>query len=69
MEFRKTNVWVVLDEVTLQLAIDKESNEDIKTRTFKSEEEANTWASETLNVWSCINLNFKHKFVHHKVNQ
>tara|TARA_R100001443_G_scaffold101091_1_gene108862 strand:- start:5672 stop:5860 length:189 start_codon:yes stop_codon:yes gene_type:complete len=60
---KNTNLWIVLNEETLNTMKGKGG----KTAKFKTEKEANEKASQKLNMWSCVNVNFNHKWLNHKV--
>tara|TARA_R110001606_G_scaffold291090_1_gene438948 strand:+ start:985 stop:1170 length:186 start_codon:yes stop_codon:yes gene_type:complete len=59
----KTNLWIVLNEETLNTMKGKGG----KTSKFETEKEANETASSKLNMWVCVNVNFEHKFLEHKI--
>jgi len=50
----KTNTWIVLNEESLNTMKGKGG----KTAKFNTKEEANDKASEKLNIWLVINVNF-----------
>jgi len=60
---QKTNLWIVLNEETLNTMKGKNG----KTAKFKSEKDANEKASQKLNMWVCVNVNFTHKWLNHKI--
>tara|TARA_R110000751_G_scaffold213701_1_gene317244 strand:+ start:1158 stop:1343 length:186 start_codon:yes stop_codon:yes gene_type:complete len=60
---RKTNLWIVLNEETLNTMKGKGG----KTAKFETQAEANDAASEKLNIWISVNINFKHKFLNHTI--
>lgn len=71
---RETNGFVILNEqdLTIVQQVQPDDNEwKIKTeaRVFWTEEDANDFASDRLEMWSVIHIHFKHKFIHHAVNQ
>ena len=61
---RTTNIWIVLDEETLETM----KNEDGTVAKFHFKAWANKAASEKLNIWTCINVHFQHKFISHSAN-
>ena len=60
---RTTNLWIVLNEETLNTMKAKGG----KTAKFKTEEEANMAAGGKLNMWIAVNIHFNHKFLQHSV--
>mgnify|MGYP003118027875 CR=1 FL=1 len=50
----KLNTWIVLNEETLNTMKGKGG----KTAKFNTKEEANDKASEKLNIWVVVNVNF-----------
>lgn len=60
---KHTKLFVVLDEATL-LTMKGANN---RTAKFATEEEANWAAAGKLEMWTVVEVNFKHRFLHHKV--
>lgn len=58
-----TDLWIVLNEETLNTMKGRGG----KTAKFKTEKEADEKASSKLNMWVCVNVNFTHKFLNHKI--
>ena len=61
---KTTELFIVIDEATLQTRINEDTNEVAK---FKTEKEADQWASERLEIWSVAKIHFNHKFINHKI--
>lgn len=61
---RETNLFIVLDEETLNTLKGKGN----KTAKFQTEEEANMFAGGRLEVWTVVKVHFQHRFINHKVN-
>jgi len=59
-----TNLWIIVDEETLNTM--KIPN-GLETAKFATKEEANMAAAEILNVWVAVSIHFNHKFLQHKV--
>ena len=62
---RTTNLWIVLNEETLNTMKGKGG----KTAKFETEEEADNAASGKLNMWCVVKVHFIHEWLHHKVNK
>lgn len=62
-ELNHTHLFVVLNEETLNTMKGKGG----KTAKFKTFEEADWAAAERLNMWTVVEVNFHHKFIHHTV--
>jgi len=60
---RNTNLWIVLNEETLNTMKGKNN----KTAKFSTKEEANEVASGKLNMWVVVHVNFNHKWLNHTV--
>ena len=56
-----TNLWVILNEETLNTMKGKGG----KTAKFTTRAEANEKASKKLNIWIAVNVHFKHKSTKH----
>ena len=62
METINTNIWIVLNEKSLNTMKGKNG----RTAKFKTEEEANSAASrKMLPMWVCVNVHFNHHFLCH----
>lgn len=61
MEDRTTNLWIVINEETLEVAKRKNG----KPAKFATEKEADQWASERLNMWQTFHVHFLHPFISH----
>tara|TARA_R110000787_G_scaffold70091_1_gene155813 strand:- start:12902 stop:13099 length:198 start_codon:yes stop_codon:yes gene_type:complete len=62
-ELQNTDIWIVLDETTLNTMKGKHG----KTAKFKTKEEANNKAAQKLDMWVCVHVNFNHRFLNHKI--
>tara|TARA_R100000808_G_C2108547_1_gene123343 strand:- start:215 stop:412 length:198 start_codon:yes stop_codon:yes gene_type:complete len=62
-ELRTTELFIVIDEERLLTAKGKGN----KTAKFKTEHEANEWASGVLGLWSVVKIHFKHPWIEHKI--
>jgi len=60
---KTTNLYIVLNEETLNTLKAKGG----KTAKFKTEKEANEYASKKLELWVCVKIAFNHKFIHHEL--
>jgi len=60
---RKTNLWVILNEE--KLSIVKKNGQAMK---FKTEEEADRFASSHLHLWIVVNINFLDKWWKHEAS-
>jgi len=60
---KKTNLWVILDEE--KLSIVKGNGQAMK---FKTEEEADRFASSHLHLWIVVNINFLDKWWKHEAS-
>ena len=60
---KTTELFIVIDEATLLTAKGKQN----KTAKFQTEKEADTWASERLEMWSIAKIHFNHEFLHHTI--
>ena len=60
---KTTKLFVVLNEETLNTMKGKGG----KTAKFATEEEANMSAGGRLNMWTVVEVNFTHRFLHHKI--
>jgi hypothetical protein len=73
MEDKTTHGFIILDEDKMKIIHQLKSTNGIEFKTepriWSREEDANTFASERLEMWSIIEINFKHRFIHHEVNQ
>ena len=58
---KRTNLWVILNEENFSIV--KKNGEAMK---FKTEEEADRFASSILHLWIAVNINFLDKFWKHK---
>ena len=58
-----TKLFIVINEETLETMKSKEG----KTLKFKTEEDANKYASSRLEIWVVVSINFKHKFLKHEL--
>lgn len=58
-----TNIWIVINEHTLNTMKGKHG----RTAKFLTEAEANEKAASKLELWACININFNHKWINHKI--
>jgi hypothetical protein len=63
MKLLNTNLFVVLDEETLTAMKDNEGH----TAKFDTYEDANEIASQSLNMWSVVHVNFNDTWLQHKV--
>ena len=61
---RETNLFIVLNEDTLNTLKGKGN----KTAKFKTEWEADAFASKKLEVWKVVKVHFTHRFINHEVN-
>ena len=61
---RETNLFIVLDEKSLNTLKGKGN----KTAKFKTEAEADMFASEKLEVWTVVKVHFRHRFINHELN-
>jgi len=61
---KTTKLFIVIDEATLQTRINEETNQVAK---FKTEKEADEWASQRLEMWSVFKVHFNHKFIEHTI--
>ena len=61
---RNTNIFVILDEETLEVLKNKHGI----ARKFRSGKKANEFAAERLEMWAILHLHFNHKFIQHKSN-
>lgn len=61
---RNTNLYIIINEYDLTALSDNEGN----TLKFKTEEEANEYASHRLEMWQIFHAHFNHKFIHHTIN-
>ena len=71
---KTTELWVVLNEENLQVV--RENTRDTETSVinsaiakFHTEEQANNWASERLNMWVAVKIHFNHRWLQHKVDE
>jgi hypothetical protein len=60
---KKTKLFIVIDEATLLTAKGKQN----KTAKFRTEKEADEWASQRLEMWSVFKVHFNHKFIKHTI--
>ena len=58
---KETKLFIVIDEATLLTAKGKHN----KTAKFRTEKEADEWASHRVEVWSVVKIHFTHKFIEH----
>ena len=61
---KTTELFIVIDEATLKTRLDEETNEVAK---FRTEKEADEWASQRLEMWSVFKVHFNHKFIEHTI--
>ena len=59
----QTNLFIVINEETLNTMKGKGG----KTAKFKTYKEADKKASENLNMWSVVHINFHHEFLFHTI--
>lgn len=64
---KTTEIWVVLNEENLQIA--RENTRAKSPAKFHTEEQANNWASERLNMWVAVKVHFNHRWLQHKVDE
>lgn len=57
----KTDIWIVIDEENLEVM----KNEDGTVAKFTDKVFANAEASTKLNIWTCFNVKFEHKWLKH----
>jgi hypothetical protein len=62
---RTTNLYIIINDETLQTVIRKNKEGRNEIATFHSEGEADTFASSRLDSWSVCHINFNHRFIHH----
>ena len=60
---RTTKLFIVINEETLLTAKGKGN----KTAKFETEEQANEWASQRLEVWRVFKVHFQHEHIHHTI--
>ena len=60
---KTTELFIVIDEATLLTAKGKQN----KTAKFRTEKEADEWASQRLEMWSVFKVHFNHKFIEHTI--
>jgi hypothetical protein len=60
---KNTNIWIVLNEETLNTMKGKHG----KTAKFKTEKEANQKAASKLEMWVCVNVHFNHRWINHTI--
>ena len=60
---KTTNLWIVLNEETLNTMKGKKG----KTAKFETQAKANEAASEKLNMWIAVNVHFNHKWINHTI--
>ena len=58
---KTTKLFIVINEETLLTAKGKGN----KTAKFETEEQANDWASQRLEVWRVFKVHFKHEHIQH----
>ena len=64
---KTTKLWVVLNEETLQ--IERQNVGGKAPAKFNTEEQANNWASERLNMWVAVEIFFNHRWLNHQVDE
>lgn len=64
MGYKKTEIYVVLNEQSLE-TLKNEKGDVLK---FKSEKDANEYASYRLHLWTVVKCNFIDHLVYHKEN-
>ena len=60
----ETELYIVINEETLNTLKGKEG----KTAKFTTREQADSFASERLEIWSVSKIHFKHKWINHTPN-
>ena len=60
---KTTKLFIVIDEEKLLTAKGKNK----KTAKFETEEQANQWASQRLNLWCVVKIHFNDEWIQHKV--
>lgn len=60
---RETNLFIVIDEETLETWKDREGN----VRKFETESGADFLASTELNSWTVVHIHLVHNFIHHTI--
>ena len=60
----ETELYIVINEETLNTLKGKEG----KTAKFTTREQADSFASERLEMWSVSKIHFKHKWINHTPN-
>tara|TARA_R100000329_G_scaffold822_1_gene1552 strand:+ start:2354 stop:2539 length:186 start_codon:yes stop_codon:yes gene_type:complete len=60
---KTTKLFIVIDEETLLTAKGKGN----KTAKFETEEQANEWASQRLEVWRVFKVHFQHEHIQHTI--
>ena len=60
---KTTELFIVINEETLLTAKGKGN----KTAKFKTEEQANEWASRRLEVWRVFKVHFQHEHIQHTI--
>ena len=68
-EIKGTNVWIIINEMELEVAVkyDKATNSMVPA-IFSSEKQANEFARTRFHMWTCFNVNFESPFGNHKPN-
>jgi len=61
---KTTELFIVIDEATLQTRIDKKTKEVAK---FKTKKDADEWACGEVEMWSVAKIHFTHPFIEHKL--
>jgi hypothetical protein len=62
---RTTNLYVIINDETLQTVWGVNSEGHSAVAKFHSEGEADTFASTFLESWSVVHIHFIHKHIHH----
>jgi hypothetical protein len=58
---RTTNLFIIIDESNLEVKKSKKG----EVKKFKSEKEADVFASKCLEIWTVLHVNFNHPFIEH----
>jgi len=68
-EDKHTDLWIIIDEVSLSVIqkYDKDADKMIPA-TFPSDDSANAYARERLELWNCLRVSFSHRFIAHEPN-
>jgi hypothetical protein len=61
---KTTELFIVIDEATLQTKINKKTK---KVAKFKTKQDAEEWACQEVEMWKVVKIHFTHSFIEHKL--